>query len=121
MLNEYWRDEAMKENVKLKSPAPVGQRLNQLQGKDTKHLADYQMVYEYFFKNPATMFQCEVDTGVPRPYVCWYVRDMRKNEQIQIARLGRCPISKWNGVQFLTTNRELFKTEVKQLTLFDEL
>jgi hypothetical protein len=33
---------------------------------------------------------------------------MRKNGRIQVAYLGRCSISKWNGVQFLTTDETLF-------------
>jgi len=96
-------------------PAP------ELQDKGTKHLADYKKVHEYFMQKPATMFQCEVDTGIPRPYVCWYVRDMRRNNNIQIARYGRCPISKYDGVQFLTTDSMLFRQELKQPSLFDEL
>jgi hypothetical protein len=91
------------------------------QHKGTKHLADYKKVHEYFIKKPATMFECEYATGIPRPYICWYVRGMRKRGDIQIAKLGRCPISKWNGVQFLTTNRALFNSGVKEPSLFDEL
>jgi hypothetical protein len=89
--------------------------------KDTKHLADCKKVFDYFSLKPATMFECEVDTGIPRPYVCWYVRNLRKNKDIQIFRLGRCPISKFDGVQFLTTDRNLFKSQIKEPTLFDEL
>jgi hypothetical protein len=89
--------------------------------KDTKHLADYKKVYKYFLQKPATMFQCEICTGIPRPYVCWYVRSLRKNKAIQIVNYGRCPISKYNGVQFLTTDKKLFKSKTKQPTLFDML
>ena len=89
--------------------------------KVTNYLSDCKKVYEYFKLKPATMFECEIDTGIPRPYVCWYVRSLRKNNDIQTARLGRCPVSKWNGVQFLTTDRDLFKPEVKVPSLFDEL
>jgi len=92
-----------------------------IQRKNTKHLADFKKVFDYFAKKTATMFQCEVDTGIPRPYVCWYVRNLRMNGHIQILRYGRCPISKHDGVQFLTTDKRLFKPEVKQPSLFDEL
>jgi hypothetical protein len=88
--------------------------------KDMKHLTDSQTVLEYFRQKPATMFQCEIDTGIPRPYICWYVRKLRKNGDIQIFRHGRCPISKWEGVQFLTTDNALFKSQIKQPSLFDE-
>ncbi|MDR0619419.1 MAG: hypothetical protein LBG17_05925 [Bacteroidales bacterium] len=94
---------------------------NEMQCKNTKYLADYKKVFEYFSLKPATMFQCETDTGIPRPYVCWYVRSLRKNEDIQIFKFGRCPISKYKDVQFLTTDRNLFKPEIKQSSLFDEL
>jgi hypothetical protein len=67
------------------------------------------------------MFQCEIDTGIPRPYICWYVRGMRKNDDIQIAKYGRCPVSKCDGVQFLTTDRTLFNPEVKRPSLFDNV
>ncbi|MDR1182663.1 MAG: hypothetical protein LBL13_11855 [Bacteroidales bacterium] len=100
--------------------APKGESCNNL-GKDTKHLADHKRVFEYFKKKPATMFECEINTGIPRPYVCRYVSKLRKNGDIQIYQLGRCSISHFDKVQFLTTDRELFKDEVKQLTLFDEL
>ena len=89
--------------------------------KDTKHLSDYQKAYDYFLQKPATMFQCEIDTGIPRPYVCRYVGGMRKYGDIQIARLGRCPISKYDGVQFLTTDKRLFTQKIKEPSLFDEL
>ena len=118
MLNEFWRDEAMNNNKKAPKMAA---NLFETQSKDTKHLADYKRTYEYFLQKPATMFQCEIDTGIPRPYVCWYVRSMRKNGNIQIARYGRCPISKYDGVQFLTTDKKLFTKEIKQPSLFDEV
>ena len=108
----------MKEKTKASGEANI---LLESESKDTKHLADYKRTYEYFLQKPATMFQCEVDTGIPRPYVCWYVRLFRKNNDIQIVRHGRCPISKYDGVQFLSTDKKLFNQQVKQPSLFDEL
>jgi hypothetical protein len=89
--------------------------------ENTKYLADYKKVFEYFKLKTATMFQCEIELGIPRPYICWYVRSLRKNKDIQIARFGTCPISRYKGVQFLTTDKSLFKDEIQQPTLFDEL
>ena len=88
--------------------------------KDTKHVADIQRVLEFFQRKPATMFMCEITTGIPRPYVCWYVRHLRKQESIKIASYGRCPVSKYDGVQFLTTNKALFPELEKKYPLFDE-
>ena len=107
-------------NEKTKAPEEANIFIEQ-HDKDTKHSSDCQKVHDYFLQKPATMFQCEIDTGIPRPYVCWYVRSLRKNNDIQIIRYGICPISKWKGVQFLTTDKSLFKTNVKQPTLFDTL
>ena len=91
------------------------------QSKDSKHLADCQKVFEYFALKPATMFQCEISTGIPRPYICRYVGKLRKSNDIQILKLDRCPISKYDGVQFLTTDKGLFNSQVKEPSLFDEL
>jgi hypothetical protein len=107
-------------NNNKKAPETAA-NLFETQHKDMKHLADCKKVFEYFSSKPATMFQCEIDTGIPRPYICWYVRKLRKGNDIQIQRLGRCPVSKWKNVQFLTTDRKLFKSEIKQHSLFDGL
>jgi hypothetical protein len=91
------------------------------QRKNVKYLADYKKIFEYFSFKPATMFQCEIDTGILRPYVCWCVRNLRRNGDIQIFKFGCCPISRFNGAQLLTTDKNLFKSPVKQPTLFNEL
>ena len=106
--------------MKTTKAAEADHEIN-IHDKDTKHLADYKKVFEYFSQKPATMFQCEVDTGIPRPYICWYIRSLRKNKNVQILRRGICPISKWKGVQFITTDKALFETKVKEPSLFDEL
>jgi hypothetical protein len=105
----------------MEKKAKATEAANEMQCKDAKYLADYKKVFEYFKNKPATMFECEVHTGIPRPYVCWYVRRLRKSKDIQIAKLGRCPISKFDGVQFLTTDKMLFKDEIEQPTLFEGL
>jgi hypothetical protein len=89
------------------------------QCKGTKHLSDYQICVNEFAMRPRTMFELEIETGIPRPYICWYVRAMRKRGIIQVAKLGRCPISREGGVMFLTTNPKLFRPDVKCPTLFD--
>lgn len=108
-------------NTDEKSPATGASVTTILSDKDTKRLADYKKVFQYFQQKPATMFQCEIDTGIPRPYVCWYVDKLRKTNDIQIVRLGVCPISKWEGVQYLSTDKNLFTNAVEKTTLFDEI
>jgi hypothetical protein len=107
------------EEIKSKSPAPAGQRLSELQGKDTKHLSDFQRVFGAFFSTPRTMMEVTISTGIPTQYICWYVGSLRKKDEIQIAGYGRCPITGENDVQFLTTNPALFRKIPKQLNLFD--
>ena len=105
------------------SEAPTAHlmKLNELDGKGTNNSSDIQIVHDYFRAKPATRFQCEIDTGIPRPYICWYVRHLRLNGYIQVFNLGRCPVSKSDGVEFLTTNPDLFNQELKQPSLFDQL
>jgi hypothetical protein len=87
--------------------------------KDTKRLSDLQTVFNCFFPEPRTMMQVSILTYIPTQYVCWYVRHLRMNGNIQIVRYGRCPQTGYDGVQFLTTNPDLFRKMPKQLNLFE--
>jgi hypothetical protein len=90
--------------------------------KDTHFRSQYQTVYQSFQEKPKTMFQVEIETGVPRPYVCRYVDAMRKEGLTQEVKKGRCPISKWDKVGFYSTDPALFnKLDTTQLNLFDDV
>jgi hypothetical protein len=93
----------------------------QKQDKDTHFRSQYQTVFQSFQEKPKTMFQVEIETGVPRPYVCRHVGNMRKEKNIQVVRKGRCPISKWDRVGFYSTDPALFnKLDNAQLNLFED-
>ncbi|KAA6321068.1 hypothetical protein EZS27_029236 [termite gut metagenome] len=109
--------------MEAKKQSPAGQQgQSEEQRKDSHFRTQYQIVYESFLSSPKTMFACEIETGIPRPYICWYVRGMRKRGEIQVIKKGRCPISKWDKVGFYTTNPALFiKQNNEQLNLFEDV
>jgi len=83
----------------------------QIQGQTTK-------VFSSLYRQPKTMLMVEVETGIMRSNICRYVDKWRKQNRIEIVRFGICPISKSAGVQFLTTNPELFpKSNQTKLSL----
>jgi hypothetical protein len=81
---------------------------------------DIQMkrVFASLSEQPKTMLMVEVETGIMRSNICWYVREWRKSNNVAIVKLGICPISKHAGVQYLTTKPELFPNQPNQLKLF---
>ncbi len=47
---------------------------------------------------PKTMLQVATETGIFRANICRYLRTFRKRGQIQLIRIGVCPISKHKQV-----------------------
>ena len=93
------------ENNQLNSPKVF---LPKGKGKDKHFQAQIQRVFTALYKQPKTMLMVEVETGIMRSNITRYVAKWKKQDCIKIVRLGICPISKSTGVQFLTTNPELF-------------
>ena len=91
------------------------------QSKDNHFATQMQITYQSFKEHPKTMLQVSIETGILRANICRYVKIMRESNEMQILKLGRCPISKRSGVQFLTTDKGLFNSQVKEPSLFDEL
>ena len=83
------------------------------QGKSTHFQAQMKRVFAALYKQPKTMLMVEVETGIMRSNITRYVAKWKKRDCIKIVRLGICPISKSTGVQFLTTNPDLFPTIVE--------
>ena len=81
--------------------------------KDKHYQTQMQVVFDALLKQPKTMLMVEVATGIMRSNITRYVAKWKKQDCIKIVRLGICPISKSTGVQFLTTNPELFKSIVE--------
>lgn len=78
-----------------------------------------QRVYSTLFARPMTMYEVALITGIERANVCRYVAELRKSNSIAVVRLGICPITRHDGVQFLTTNPALFPQETQLDLSFD--
>ena len=74
------------------------------QHKDSDYLPQIQRVSKAFFEKPKTTLQVSFETGIYRANICRYVGKWKQSNHVAVARIGVCPISKENGVQFLTTN-----------------
>ena len=82
--------------------------LHKRQGKDKHFQAQMQRVFTAFLRHPKTMLMVSIETGILRANITRYVAKWRKESRIKTIRKGVCPISKSTGVQFLTTNPDLF-------------
>lgn len=89
-------------------------------GKDRQYISDEQRVFKAFYEKPKTMLQVAREVKVERAYICRYVAHLRDRGDIQVHHVGRCPISHWDGVQFLTTNKNLFKMRNIQLSFWSK-
>ena len=78
------------------------------QGKNTHFQAQMKRVFAALYRQPKTMLMVSIETGILRANICRYVAEWKKQDCIKIVRFGICPISKSTGVQFLTTNPDLF-------------
>ena len=78
-----------------------------------------QRVYSTLFARPMTMYEVALITGIERANVCRYVAELRKCNNIAVVRLGICPITRHDRVQFLTTNPALFPQETQLGLSFD--
>jgi NCAIR mutase (PurE)-related protein len=93
------------ENNQLNSPKVF---LHKGRGKDAHFQAQMQKVFAAFYRQPKTMLMVSVETDILRANICRYVAKWKKESRICIVRKGICPITKCGGVQYLTTNPELF-------------
>ncbi len=81
--------------------------------KDSNYQAQTRRAYKAFYSKPKTMLMVSIETGILRANLCRYVAKWKKQNTIKIIGFGICPISKSRGVQFLTTNPDLFPAIVK--------
>ncbi len=98
----------MKKHLK----APVNS-LCKSYNKDTHFQGQMQRVFAALYRQPKTMLAVSVETGIMRSNITRYVAKWRKQNRIKTIRKGICPISKSTGVQFLTTNPDLFPAIVE--------
>ena len=87
------------------------------QGKD-KYLNQLKQTQIAFYREPVTMKQVTVTTGIVREHICRYVKTLKKANAIWLIRIGKCPITGHPRVQFLTTDPKYAANLPKQLSLF---
>ena len=104
--------------MRKKEKATVAANPQHPGGKDRKYISDAQRVFKAFLDKPKTMLQVAREINIERSYVCRYVAHLRDRGDIQVHHAGRCPISHWDGVQFLTTNKNLFRMKNIQLSFW---
>jgi hypothetical protein len=92
--------------------------LNKGQVKNKHFQGQTKKVFAAFRRQPKTMLMVDIETGIMRSNITRYVAKWKKQNCIKIVRLGICPISKSSGVQFLTTNPELFPAIVELSNTF---
>jgi hypothetical protein len=99
-----------------KSNIPPNNSLNK-QDKDKEFKDQFSKVYKGFFEQPQSMKMLSVKLNIDRANICWYCRDLRKNNRLGIAKKGICSITK-QVVNFYTTNPELIQS-TNQTKLFE--
>ena len=85
---------------------------------ENEYIIQKNKVFNSLNESPKTMLMVAKETGIERASVCWFVRDFRKNNLVQVHKIGYCPITKHKAA-FLTTDKALFKNDSEQLSLFD--
>lgn len=86
------------------------------QGKDKNILDQFSKVYKGFFEKPQSMKMLSVRLDIDRANICWFCRELRKSNKIDIAKKGICKITN-RVVNFYTTNPDLF-FKSNQLKMF---
>lgn len=70
-------------------------------------------VFKELKKEPQTMLQVSVKTGILRANICRYIRTLRKRKQVAVTKVSKCKISK-HKAQYFTTDKDLFPIENKE-------
>lgn len=84
---------------------------------DEKKRTQLIKVFESFYNSPKTMMEVEVDSGIMRSNVCYYVSDLRKSRLIQNLGKRVCTITKHQATAY-TTNPALF-IPITQASIFE--
>lgn len=99
----------------MKNTLPPNDSLN-LQSKDKHYQNQFKETFKGFFKQPQTMKELSVSTGIDRANICRYCRTMRKAGSIMVFKKVYCSITKHLANRY-TTNPELFPKS-NQIKLF---
>ncbi len=81
---------------------------SEAQGKGKKKTG-LELFFEFFSTRTTTVYDFEKCTGISRANGCQYKRKLERAGKLQIVRLGVCPVSGANGVQYVTTNPKKFR------------
>lgn len=82
-----------------------------------KHfLNQYKLTFKGFYKEPLSMKELSIKTGIDRANICRYCRAMRKSGVIAINKRAYCRVTK-RLVNKYTTNPDFFPIS-SQLKLF---
>ena len=84
--------------------------------KDKHFQNQFRITFDAFYKEPLTMKEVSVKTGIDRANICRYCRTMRKAGMIAVVKKSLCTITRHWANRY-TTNRDLFPTS-KQLKIF---
>ena len=84
--------------------------------KDNQFQNQFKKTFEGFFKQPQTMKELSVSTGIDRANICRYCRTMRKAGTIAAVKKTYCSITKHIANKY-TTNPDFFPID-SQLKLF---
>ena len=75
--------------------------------KGTKFIAEQRKIFSLLLhsRTPLTALQVSNITGIRIQNVTRAVGKLKHQDFIKVAYLGRCPISRYKNVQFLTVNK----------------
>ena len=104
-------------NTKKEAPCEGAPVNSETQHKDT-HFFQFQRTQIVFFEQPRTMMEAAKIVGCDRANTCRYVATMRKEGVIWLIRKGTCPVTRWDGVGFWSTNPKYAEKLPVQLSLF---
>lgn len=78
------------------------------------------VVFDSFKERPKTMKMVNMETDIMRENICRYVAILQEQGKIAVVKTGRCPITGYSGVNYYTTDPELFPARTtSQLSLFN--
>ena len=84
--------------------------------KDNKFQTQFKQSFDGLFKQPQTMKELSISTGIDRANICRYCREMRKAGTLAVFKKAYCGITKHLANKY-TTNNKMFPID-SQLKLF---
>ncbi len=88
------------------------------QAPTTKHIAEEKIFFAFLKENNTTCTVACNALNIQQKNATRYVDNGKKRNTLHVTHLGVCPCTGRRGVQFLTTNPDLFPPQ--QPSLFDE-